>query len=110
MTDTIEKPDLNEQAIKDANALRSQLEVANASLASATDALLAQIPEHLKGIIPASLSGKELIDWLAQAKSTGIFDRAVPSTDGDAKPTVTPKAPDLTALPVFARMAAGYRK
>jgi hypothetical protein len=52
-----------------------------------------------------------MIDWFAQANATGIFDRAaVPATDGGAKPTVTPKAPDPASLPAFARIAAGYRK
>ncbi|HEX8443814.1 MAG TPA: hypothetical protein VF631_09225 [Allosphingosinicella sp.] len=54
---------------------------------------------------------RERIDWFAQAKATGIFDRAaVPTTDAGAKPTITPKQADPSSLPPHARMAAGYRK
>jgi hypothetical protein len=87
------------------------LAAAQTDLSTAADTILAGVPDHLKPLIPASLSPKERIDWFAQAKATGIFDRAaVPATDGGVKPTVTPKAPDPASLPAFARIAAGYRK
>ena len=87
------------------------LAAVNADLDAAAETLLAGVPEHLKALIPASMSARERIDWYGQAKATGIFDRtAVPPTDGAAKPTITPKAPDHASLPPYARMAAGYRK
>jgi len=82
-----------------------------ADLEAAATVLLAGVPEHLKGLIPATMSAKERIDWFAQAKATGIFDRnPVATTDDGTKPTITPKAPDSSSLPPYARMAAGYRK
>jgi hypothetical protein len=87
------------------------LAVAEADLEAAATAILSGVPEHLKALIPASMSPRERIDWFAQARATGIFDRAaVPTTDAGAKPTITPKAPDHASLPAYARMAAGYRK
>ncbi|MBA4757409.1 hypothetical protein [Sphingosinicella sp.] len=81
-----------------------------ADLAAATDALRASVPDHLKAIVPPSLSGRELADWIAQCRATAIWERpAVPTTD-TGKPTIAPVTPDPTTLPVFARMAAGYRK
>lgn len=89
----------------------ADLASAQADLAAAADAILSGVPEHLKALIPASMSAKERIDWFAQAKATGIFDRAaVPATDAGTKPTITPKSPDHASLPAYARMAAGYRK
>lgn len=89
----------------------AELEAAKADLAAAADALLAGVPEHLRPLIPGALSAKERIDWFAQAKATGIFDRTpVPPTGGGEKPTITPKQADANSLPAFARMAAGYQK
>lgn len=92
-------------------ASQEALAAAQADLEAAADALLAGVPEHLKALIPSAMSAKERIDWFAQAKATGIFDRAVvPPTDAGARAAITPKETDPASLPVFARMAAGYRK
>lgn len=99
--------ELEAKAAADAEALTA----AQADLDAAAEAILAGVPDHLKALIPASMSARERIDWFAQAKATGIFDRpAVPATDDGAKPKITPQDADPAALPVYARMAAGYRK
>lgn len=101
-----------EQAAADAAAAtdKSALETAQSDLEAAAAVVLAGVPEHLKGLIPASMSARERIDWFAQAKATGIFDRpAVATTDGGARPAIAPPKPDLSQLPVYARMAAGYK-
>ena len=100
-----------EESQAKAAADEAALAAARADLNAAADALLTGVPEHLKPLIPSALSAKERIDWFAQAKATGIFDRpAVPATDAGSKPTITPKETDPASLPVYARMAAGYRK
>lgn len=87
------------------------LEAAHADLEAAATVILAGVPDHLKALIPTNMTAKERIDWFAQAKATGIFDRKpVPETANGAKPTITPTAPDTASLPAYARMAAGYRK
>jgi hypothetical protein len=99
--------EIEAKAAADAAALAE----AQADLNAAADALLAGVPDHLRPLIPAILSARERIDWFAQAKATGIFDRAaVPTTDDGAKPKITPQSADPASLPVYARMAAGYRK
>lgn len=91
----------------DASAL--ELAALKLQLAEAAKGVLAGVPDHLRGLIPGSLTSAELIDWYAQAKATGIFDKpTVPPTDGGARPAITPKAPDTSSLPIHARMAAGY--
>ena len=100
-----------EEAAAAAAAEQTALETAQADLEAAAAVILAGVPEHLKALIPANMSAKERIDWFAQAKATGIFDRKpVPETESGTKPTITPKAPDHASLPAYARMAAGYRK
>ena len=100
-----------EESAAAAAAEQTALETAQADLEAAAAVILAGVPEHLKALIPANLSAKERIDWFAQAKATGIFDRKpVPETESGTKPTITPKAPDASSLPPYARMAAGYRK
>lgn len=96
---------------EETNEQTAALVAAQADLEAAAAVVLAGVPDHLKALIPASMTARERIDWFAQAKATGVFDRAaVPTTDAGAKPTITPKAPDHASLPAYARMAAGYRK
>lgn len=86
-----------------------ELAALKSKLAETAQGVLAGVPDHLRGLIPASLSSAELIDWYAQAKATGVFDKpTVPPTDGNVRPAITPKAPDTSSLPIHARMAAGY--
>ena len=100
-----------EEAAAAAAAEKTALEAAQADLEAAAAVILAGVPDHLKALIPANMSAKERIDWFAQAKATGIFDRKpIPETESGTKPTITPKAPDHASLPAYARIAAGYRK
>jgi hypothetical protein len=90
-------------------AAETELAALKAQLAETAAKVLAGVPEHLRGLVPANLSPADQIDWFNQAKATGIFHKpAVPPTDGGARPAITPTAPDTASLPVYARMAAGY--
>lgn len=89
----------------------AELAALKAQLADTATTVLASVPEHLRGLIPASLSPADQLAWFHTAKATGVFDGkpAVPATDS-GKPAITPTTPDPASLPVFARMAGGYRK
>lgn len=100
MEDDTPNPD---PTIAELAALKSQL-------ADTAAKLIASVPEHLKALVPASLSAADQIAWFHTAKTTGVFDKpAVPAT-GTPRPTITPVETDPASLPAFARMAAGYRK
>jgi hypothetical protein len=74
------------------------------------DALLAEVPEHLKALVPADLGPAARIRWFQAAKSTGVFggtSTTVPTTD-TTPPRTTPRDQDLSNLPPAARMARGY--
>lgn len=73
--------------------------------------ILAEVPERLRDLIPTDLSPAQQVAWYLQAKKTGVFDGApaVPETDA-GKPKITPKSPDFSTMPVYARMSAGYGK
>ena len=77
------------------------------------DEILAEVPEHLKPLIPEGGAAAKLI-WFKQAKSTGIFGKPkVPATDGGQKPAVETKNSsntDTTKLSGAALLAAGYGK
>ncbi|MCW5705486.1 MAG: hypothetical protein KIT82_23250 [Bradyrhizobium sp.] len=88
---------------------RRNLETEYAELA---ENVLAEIPEHLKPLIPADLGPGAKLKWYREAKKTGVFDAAkpnVPETD-TGKPRTTPRDQDLSTLPPHARIAAGYGK
>lgn len=86
-----------------------ELTALKSQLADTAKTVLAGVPENLRGLIPANLSPADQIAWFHQAKATGVFDKpAVPTTDGGARPTITPTTPDTSSLPVHARLAAGY--
>ena len=93
------------------NDAAAELAALKAQLADTAKATLAGVPENLRGLIPESLSPAEQIAWFNQAKATGVFDKAnVPPTDSGERPAITPKAPDLSSLPTYAKLAAGYSK
>jgi hypothetical protein len=101
----MENENLNtDPAVAELAALKSQLTETAASA-------LAAVPEHLRPLIPASLSPADQLGWFHTAKATGVFDAkpAVPATDS-GKPSITPTATDPASLTAYARMAAGYRK
>ena len=78
-------------------------------LKAVATALLADVPEHLRGLIP-QIEPAAQIDWYTKAKTAGAFSTGaptVPSTDS-GKPTVTPVEPNLSDLPAMARMSRGY--
>lgn len=83
------------------------------ALKEVAGSLLAEVPEHLKALIPDGLDDAGKIKWFQKAKAAGAFGgakapAAVPETDS-GKPPVTPRSEDLSKLPVYARMATGYR-
>lgn len=105
-------PDLSAASVSSAvsNDEASELAALKAQLADTAATVLAGVPEHLRGLIPASLSPADKIAWFHTAKATGVFEKAkVPATD-TTKPTITPAATDPATLPAYARMSAGYRK
>ena len=94
-----------------ADVSAEELAALKAQLATTAETILGGVPEHLRGLIPTNLSPGDQIAWFNQAKASGAFDKpTVPPTDGGIKPAITPKAPDVSSLPAFARIAAGYRK
>lgn len=105
------------QAAPDATVETSELEAARAELAktradmdSLAADLLAAVPEHLRALIPEDLGAAAKIAWFKKARETGVFNKpAVPETD-NRKPAITPKQPDISALPPIARIAHGYGK
>lgn len=82
-------------------------------LRAVSDALVSEVPEKFRALIPAGLPVADQVKWLQQAKAAGLFGGAptapVPTTD-TGKPTTTPKTADLSTLPPVARMAAAYGK
>jgi hypothetical protein len=93
------------------DAAATELAALKAQLADTAKATLAGVPEHLRGLIPENLSPADQIAWFNQAKATGAFDKPiVPPTDGGERPAITPKETDLSSLPTFAKLAAGYSK
>lgn len=107
MSDESETPTPSPTPPSDAAA--TELAALKVQLAETAKATLAGVPEHLRGLIPDTLSPAEQIAWFNQAKATGAFDKpAVPPTDGSERPAITPKAPDLSSLPTYAKLAAGY--
>lgn len=88
----------------------AELAALKAQLADTAATVLAGVPENLRALIPASLSPADQLAWFHSAKATGVFDAkpAVPTTDA-GKPAITPTNTDPTSLPVYARMAGGYR-
>lgn len=78
-------------------------------LSATADALLAEVPEHLKALIPSDLGPAARMKWFREARKTGVFGGTakVPETD-TGKPKVTPRDQDLSTLPPVARMARAY--
>jgi hypothetical protein len=79
-------------------------------LAAVETALLADVPAHLKALVPASLPVGDRIGWLQNAKKAGLFaaTTTVPTTD-NTKIKLAPAPETFTTLPIAARLAAGYR-
>jgi len=88
----------------------AELAALKAQLADTAVTVLAGVPENLRALIPANLPADQ-VAWFHTAKATGVFDAkpAIPATDS-GKPAITPTTPDPATMPVYARMAGGYRK
>ncbi len=89
----------------------AELAALKAQLADTAATVLASVPESLRALIPANLPPADQVAWFHTAKATGVFDakRSIPATDS-GKPAITPTTPDPATMPVYARMAGGYRK
>ncbi|GGA62464.1 hypothetical protein [Sphingomonas psychrolutea] len=104
------EPENTENAAELAD-LQAKLAATEKQLSEAATAVLADVPAHLKALVPTNLTPAEQVAWFHAAKATGVFGKpAVPTTDTGTKPTVTPTSPDPSTLPAFARIAAGYNK
>lgn len=77
-------------------------------LSTVLDAFLAGVPENVRLLIPDSLSPAEKVAWVKKAKDSGLFTKTVPKTD-TSKPNTNPKKPDLSEMPVHARIASAYK-
>lgn len=91
-------------------ATPAELAAYSEQIAHMAHIILANVPDHLKPLIPSELSPAQQVAWFQKAKESGVFAAAsasVPATD-TRKPTVTPKTPDVSTLPPVARMAHGY--
>ncbi|WP_342235235.1 hypothetical protein [Inquilinus sp. OTU3971] len=88
----------------------AQKKTLEGDMAAIADAVLADVPAHLHGLIPADLGPAARIKWFTAAKATGVFggtSTVVPKTD-TAPARTTPAPADLSSLPAFARMSRGY--
>jgi hypothetical protein len=88
----------------------AQKKTLEGDMAAIADAILAEVPSHLHGLIPADLGPAAKIKWYQAAKATGVFggtSTVVPKTD-TAPARTTPAAADLSSLPAYARMSRGY--
>jgi hypothetical protein len=85
-------------------------EALTAHQATATQALLATIPEQFRALVPAGTPLAQLA-WIESATKAGLFNKpAVPTTDDGRKPTITPKDVDTSTLSPYARLSAAYSK
>ncbi len=79
------------------------------------DAMLANVPEKLRALIPDDLSPAAKAAWYLRARETGVFETGVfesgafvPATD-TGKPKTTPTETDPSTLPPRERIASGYK-
>lgn len=81
-------------------------------VAHMAERILANVPEHLKGLIPKELSPAAKAAWYFEAKETGVFDAApkpvVPAVG--VKPTSTPTEHDFSSLPPRERLTAAFSR
>ncbi|SOD96635.1 hypothetical protein [Caenispirillum bisanense] len=81
-------------------------------LAFMAERVLANVPEHLKGLIPKELSPAKQAAWYFEARETGIFDTApapAPVPSVGRKPESTPTPPDFSSMSPRERLTAAYR-
>ena len=92
------------------NPAVAELAALKAQLADTAATVLAGVPEHLRALIPASLSPADQLAWFQTAKATGVFEKPAVATTDTGKPAITPTTTDPASLPAYARMSAVYRK
>ncbi len=115
---TTEIPDINTEPTPPAptdNANTGELDQLKAQLAAQTaemdeiaNAVLNNIPDGLKALIPEELSPAAKVKWYQKAQAAGLLIRPqVPETD-TSKPNVLPVKVNPNDLPPIARMSYGY--
>ncbi|MDP3332390.1 MAG: hypothetical protein Q8Q40_01385 [Methylococcaceae bacterium] len=116
-TETIEPtlevitPPANEpDTLAEIDQLKAQLATQAADLDFVANAVLANIPDGLKALIPDALSLAEKVKWFNKAQAAGFLIKPqVPETDTKKPSLLTPKI-DPSELPPIARMSYGYGK
>ncbi|MGA1850317.1 hypothetical protein VH570_05725 [Sphingobium sp. HT1-2] len=88
----------------------TELQAAQAQIATAATTILAGVPDHLRGLIPTTMAPADQIEWFNAAKASGAFDKPVVPSTKTPVPVVNAPAPDVSTLPVHARLAAGYTR
>lgn len=71
-----------------------------AKVESIVAAMVAELPEHLRPLVPSSLSAADRLEWLQTAKKSGLFTAGpavVPPTD--TRPGTGLKTRDPSTLP-----------
>lgn len=69
---------------------------------------IANVPEHVKKLIPDALAPIEQIRWLRKAKESGLFAAPTVAATDSRRPSNTPKPVDPATLSPISRIAAGY--
>lgn len=88
--------------------LKAQLAAQVAELDEIAKAILSNIPDGLKALIPEDLSPAAKVKWYQKAQAAGLLIRPqVPETD-TSKPGVLPVKVNPDDLPPIARMSYGY--
>lgn len=88
--------------------LKAQLATQAAEMDGIANAVLANIPDGLKALIPDELSPAAKVKWFQKAQAAGLLIRpSVPETD-TTKPGVLPVKVDPSELTPIARMSYGY--
>lgn len=88
--------------------LKARLAAQAAEMNDISNAVLANIPDGLKVLIPDELSPAAKVKWYQKAQAAGLLIRPqVPETD-ITKPSVLQPKVNPSELPPIARMSYGY--
>ncbi len=88
--------------------LKAQLATQATEMNEIATAVLANIPDGLKALIPEELTPAAKVKWYQKAQAAGLLIRPqVPETD-TTKPGGLPVKVDPSDLPPIARMSYGY--
>jgi len=95
-------------ALSEVDQLKAQLAEKDADLLAIANAVLQNIPDGLKALIPDDLTPAAQVKWFNKAQAAGLLVKPqVPETDTRKPSVITPKV-DLNQLPPIARMSYGY--